>query len=40
MRRTIASIDFGSDSIKIVVAEIYKNRTHVLAATSVPSEGI
>ncbi len=40
MRKTIASIDFGSDTIKIVVAEIYKNRTHVLAATSVKSNGI
>lgn len=40
MRKIIASIDFGSDTIKIIVAEIFKSKTHVLAATNVKSKGI
>ncbi len=40
MRKIISSIDLGSDSIKIVVAEVYRGRYHVLSAVSVKSKGI
>lgn len=41
MRKIIASIDVGSDLIKLVVGEISKNNhLHVLAASCVPSAGI
>ncbi len=40
MRKVYTSIDLGSDSIKIVVAEKVNKRFHVLASTSVLSEGI
>lgn len=40
MRKIIASIDIGSNFIKLVVAEIFKNRIHILAASQTPSLGI
>ena len=40
MRKIYTSIDIGSDTIKMVTAEIYKNRCNVLASTSLSSEGI
>ncbi len=40
MKKIYTSIDIGSDSIKMVTAEIYKGRVNVLASTSVKSEGI
>ena len=40
MEHVYASIDIGSDSIKIVVCELYQNHLNLLAATSVPSSGI
>lgn len=40
MRRIIASLDIGSDSIKLVVGEIFKNKLNILAALDTPSRGI
>lgn len=40
MRKIYTSIDLGSDSIKVVVAEKINKRFHVLAATSTRSVGI
>ncbi|MBQ4583632.1 MAG: cell division protein FtsA [Bacilli bacterium] len=40
MRRIIATLDVGSNSIKLVVGEIYKNKLNILAALEVPSRGI
>lgn len=40
MRNIYTGIDLGSDSIKIVVAELVENKFQVLAATSVKSLGI
>ena len=40
MEHVYASIDLGSDSIKLVVCELYQNHLNLLAATSVPSRGI
>ncbi len=40
MRKIMTSLDLGSSSIKIVVAEITKNNLDVLAFSSVPSKGI
>ena len=40
MRRIIASLDIGSNSIKLVVGEIVKNRLNILAALDTPSRGI
>ena len=40
MRRIYTGIDIGSDSIKIVVSEYFNNKFHVLASTSVASEGV
>ncbi len=40
MEHVYASIDIGSDSIKVVVTELYHNHLNLLAATSVPSKGI
>ena len=40
MRKIYTSIDLGSDSIKIVVAEKIEKRFHVLAASSIRSIGI
>ncbi len=40
MEHVYASIDIGSDTIKIVVCELYKNHLNLLAATSSPALGI
>ena len=40
MRHIYASIDIGSDNIKVVVCELYKGRYNLLAASSVKSRGI
>ncbi|HOP66013.1 MAG TPA: cell division protein FtsA, partial [Bacilli bacterium] len=40
MRKIIASIDLGSSTIKIVVAEVLKNKLHVLASSDTHSKGI
>lgn len=40
MKKIYTSVDLGSDTIKIVTAEIYKNRCNVLASTSLKCEGI
>lgn len=40
MEHVYASIDIGSDSIKLVVCDLYQNHLNLLAATSIPSRGI
>lgn len=40
MRKIYTSIDIGSDTIKVVTAEVYHNRCNVLASVSLSSEGI
>ncbi len=40
MEHVYASIDIGSDSIKLVVCELFRNHLNLLAATSTPSKGI
>ena len=40
MKHIYTSVDIGSNSIKIVVFELYKNKLNLLAASSVKSEGI
>ena len=40
MRKIYTSIDMGSDSIKIVVAEVYNDDMYILASTSRRSKGI
>lgn len=40
MRKIFSSIDIGSNSIKIVVCELFENKLNVLASTKYPSEGI
>lgn len=40
MRKIIASMDIGSNSIKLIVAEIIKNKTNVLAIAENPSKGV
>ena len=40
MEHVYASIDLGSDTIKIVVCELFKNRLNLLAAASAPASGI
>ena len=40
MRRILSSIDIGSNSIKLVVAEIYKEKINILCAVSEESRGI
>ena len=40
MRRIIASLDIGSDTIKLVVGEIYRNKLNILSALDTPSRGI
>ena len=40
MKHVYASIDFGSDSVKLVVCELYQNHLNLLAATTIPSRGI
>ena len=40
MRRILSSIDIGTNSIKLVVAEIFKDKINVLCAISEESRGI
>ena len=40
MRRIIASLDIGSDTIKLVVGEFYRNKLNILSALDTPSRGI
>lgn len=40
MKNIYSSIDIGSDTIKIVVCELYKNKLNLLAAASTKSKGI
>ena len=40
MRHIYTSLDIGSDSIKVVVCELYQNKLNLLAATSFKSKGI
>ena len=40
MRRIIASVDLGSNSIKIVVGEIRGRKINIIAASDTPSKGI
>ena len=40
MKHIYTSIDIGSDTIKLVVCELYKNKLNLLAASSVKSKGI
>ena len=40
MKHVYASIDIGSDAIKLAVCELYQNHLNLLAATSVPSRGV
>ena len=40
MRKIFSAIDIGSNSIKIVVCELFQNKLNVLASTNYPSEGI
>ena len=40
MKHVYTSVDIGSDSIKIVVCELFQNKLNLLAATSYKSRGI
>lgn len=40
MKHIYTSIDIGSDAIKLIVCELYKNKLNLLAASSVKSKGI
>lgn len=40
MKKIYTSVDIGSDTIKVVVCELHKNRLNLLAATSKKSQGI
>ena len=40
MRRILGSIDLGSNTIKLVVAEIINNKVNILCAVNEPSRGI
>ena len=40
MKHIYTSLDIGSDSIKIVVCELYQNKLNILATTSLKSKGI
>lgn len=40
MKRIYTSIDLGSDTIKVVVAELFQNKINLLASTSTKSKGI
>ena len=40
MKHIYSSIDFGSDTIKVVVAELFNNKINLLANASMPSKGI
>ena len=40
MRKIMASLDIGSDSIKLVVGEIFRNKFNVLVSLSNPTKGM
>ena len=40
MREIIAGMDIGSDSIKMIVAEMVHQRTNILAVSETSSKGI
>ena len=40
MKQVYTSIDIGSDSVKIVVTELFNNKINLLAASSIKSDGI
>ena len=40
MKKIYSSIDIGSDTIKLIVSEMYKNKMNILAVSSVESKGI
>lgn len=40
MRKIISSIDIGSNSVKLIVGEMFENRLHILSASKVDSHGI
>ena len=40
MKHVYTSVDIGSDTIKVVVCELYNNKLNLLAASSVKSAGI
>lgn len=40
MKHVYTSVDIGSDTIKVIVCELYKGKLNLLAATSVKSNGI
>ena len=40
MKHVYTSIDIGSDTIKVVVCELFNNKLNLLAASSVKSKGI
>ena len=40
MKRIYTSVDLGSDTIKIVVAEFYQGKINLLASTAYKSKGI
>lgn len=40
MRKVYTGIDIGTDSIKIVISEFFNDKFHVLASTSVKSQGL
>lgn len=40
MRKIYTSVDIGSDSIKVLVGELYNNKLNVLATSTVRSKGI
>ena len=40
MKKIYTSIDIGSDTIKFVIAELYKEKLHILHSSSIKSKGI
>ena len=40
LKNIYSSVDIGTDTIKVVVCELYQNKLNLLAATSVKSRGI
>lgn len=40
MRKIFSSVDIGSNSIKIIVAELFENKLNVLSSVNYPSSGI
>ena len=40
MRKIVAGLDIGNNSVKLVVGEIYKNKVNTLACVDLVSRGI